>query len=488
MILGYKNKQCNYPRGRAVGGSTVVNYMMYVRGNKEDFDKWGSKNTGWNYSSVLPYFKKSENSSLRREDRGHHGHHGPLSVEDCRYYPDITNVFLKSAEQRGRKILDYNGKEQNGCSTLQIMTKEGTRYSADKAFMKPAIGRKNLELLDQALGTKVLIKKKRAYGVEFIRNGKKYNATASKEVIISGGTINSPQILMLSGIGPKDHLKELGITVVQDLPVGKSLRDHVLYPVLFFSTNISTNNEPSMEERIRNYLQGYGHLTTALGITGIGFESHKLNSKNPYVEIPFASLSMDEAGVLVDLLEITEENWQAVSKPLSGKYIWTIMPILLHPKSKGTVTLKTNDPLDFPDFDSNLYSDENGDDMKEMLAIIEEIFKISKTSAFQKLDSKYLSDPLPACKSYKHLSSDYWRCAIREVSYPILHGVATCTMGPKDDKSAVVDNKLNVYGIDGLRVVDASVIPFPLAGHPTAVVYMIAEKAADFIRKKYKDL
>ncbi|KAF2886454.1 hypothetical protein ILUMI_19718 [Ignelater luminosus] len=487
--LGFKNKQCNYPRGRAVGGSTVINFMMYVRGNKKDFEKWGSENPGWDYKSVLPYFKKSENSSLRQEDSGYHGHYGPLSVEDCRHYPDATRMFLEAAEQRGRKILDYNGKDQYGYSTLQIMTKEGTRYSASKAFVESTTGRKNLELLDHALGTKILIKNREAYGVEFIRNGKKFKATASKEVIISGGSINSPQILMLSGIGPKEHLEELGIPVVQKLPVGNTLRDHQVYPALIFSTNISPSNETSIEEQIRLYLQGSGVLTSAAGITGLGFESPKLKSKNPHFEVPFASLVLEQATQLyLDLLEMTEENWQALSNNLSGKYVWMAMPFLLHPKSKGTIKLKTKDPLDFPILDSNLYSDENGDDMKEMLAVIEDVFEMSKTPAFQKIDSKYLSDPLPACKNYKHLSSDYWRCAVEQATYPILHAVSTCAMGPKDDENAVVDNKLKVHGIDRLRVVDASVIPFSLAGHPTAVVYMIAEKAADLIRKQYKDL
>ncbi|KAF2886455.1 hypothetical protein ILUMI_19719 [Ignelater luminosus] len=158
--LGFKNKQCNYIRGRGVGGSTVVNYMMYVRGNKEDFDKWGSKNPGWDYESVLHYFKKYQNASLRLEDAIYHGHNGSLSVEDVRLYPEAVKLFRKAAKQRGRDILDYNGEDQYGYSTIQAMTKKGTRCSANKAFVEPTMGRKNLELLDHALVTRILIENK----------------------------------------------------------------------------------------------------------------------------------------------------------------------------------------------------------------------------------------------------------------------------------------------------------------------------------------
>ncbi|KAF2892885.1 hypothetical protein ILUMI_13290 [Ignelater luminosus] len=485
--LGFKNKQCNYPRGKVVGGTTVINYMMYVRGNKKDFEEWGCENPGWDYESVLPYFKKSENSRLRQEDPGYHGHHGPLSVEDVRYYPDIVDVFLKAAEQSGHKILDYNGEEQYGYSALQAMTKEGRRCSAGKAFVEPAISRRNLELLDHALGTKILIKNRTAYGVEFIRNGKKYTATASKEVIISGGSYNSPQILMLSGIGPKNDLEKLGIPVVQDLPVGSTLYDHVMFPALVFSTNISTDNEPTLEKQIRDYLQGYGSLTTA-AVTALGYELPKLVSKNPDFEIVFTSSIMSQtSSIYLDLFQMTEENWQALLGSQYEKYVWIPLIVAMHPKSKGTVKLKTKDPLDFPLIDPNLYSDENDEDMKGTLDTIEVIRKISRTPAFQKINSRYESDPFPACKNYTHLSSDYWRCVIKETSYPAIHAVSTCRMGPMHDKNAVVDHELKIYGIHRLRVVDASVMPFSLAAHPTSVTYMIAEKAADLIRKQYRD-
>ncbi|KAF2901675.1 hypothetical protein ILUMI_04518 [Ignelater luminosus] len=487
--LGFKNKQCNYHRGKAIGGSSVINFMVYVRGSKEDFNKWGSENPGWDYQNVLPYFKKSEKSSIDLEESEFHGHDGLLSVENVKYHPDIVQKFLEAVEQRGWKILDYNGKNQNGFSKLQIMTEKGKRCSAGKAFVKPAMKRENLEVLDYALGTKILIKDKKAYGVEFIRNGKKYQATASKEVIISGGTINSPQILMLSGIGPKEHLEELGIPVMQDLPVGQTLHDHQIFPALFFSTNISTNNELSLEDHIRNYLQGFGLLTTASALSGVGFESPRIKSDNPSVEYVFFGAIIDQAApFLTDFIGMTEENWQAISKPIKGKHSWGIIPILLHPKSKGTLKLKSKNPLDFPLIDSNLFSDKEDDDTEEMLAIIKDILEISKTSAFQSIDSKYLSDPFPACMDSKHLSDDYWKCALRQVTYPILHAVATCRMGPQNDKSAVVDNKLKVYGISGLRVADASVMPFSISSHPTPTVFMIGEKASDLIREEYGDL
>ncbi|KAF2900011.1 hypothetical protein ILUMI_06175 [Ignelater luminosus] len=486
--LGMKNKQCNYPRGKVVGGSSVINNMKYVRGSKKDFDIWGSENPGWDYKSVLPYFKKSENSTLDFEDPGYHGHHGPVSVESARYHPAITDVFLKSVQENGRSILDYNGRNETGYSRFQMMTKKGKRCSASKAYVKPAIHRKNLELLYHTLGIKILIKYKKAYGVEFIRNGKKYKATASTEVIISGGSINSPQILMLSGIGPEEHLEELEIPVIQDLPVGKNFQDHQLFPALFFSTNISTKNQPSTEERIKHYLEGYGFLTVSSGVTAVGFESSKLKTKNPRAEYQFLSAKAEElAPFFEDFVQMTEENSQAILKPLLGKYVWGVDPVFMHPKSAGSIKLKTKDPLDYPLIDSNLYSDKNGDDMKEMLAIIKNVFEISETPAFQSIDSKYLSDPFPACSDFQHFSEEYWKCALRQVTQPFLHGVGSCKMGPKSDNTAVVDNELKVYGICGLRVADASVIPFSISANPTPAIYMIGEKASDLIRKEYGD-
>ncbi|KAF2888209.1 hypothetical protein ILUMI_17963 [Ignelater luminosus] len=302
--------------------------------------------------------------------------------------------------------------------------------------------RENLELLDDSLGIKILIQDYKAYGVEFIRDGKKFKATASREVVISGGSINSPQMLILSGIGPKEHLNELDISVIQDLPVGKNLYDHQIYMA---------------------YLLSHGLLTVASAFTVDGYESLKKK----------------------DFVQMTEENWQAISKPLAGKYMLGVFPILLHPKSKGTIKLKTKDLLDFSLLDSNCYSDNNSEDMKEMLSAIKDVFRISKTPAFQSIDSKYVSDPLPACSKYKHLSDNYWRCALKQLTYPSLHPVGTCKMGPKSDKTAIVDNKLKVHGISELRVADASIIPVTLAAHTTAASYMVGEKASDLIRKEH---
>ncbi|KAF2891886.1 hypothetical protein ILUMI_14287 [Ignelater luminosus] len=355
--LGFKNKQCNYHRGRAIRGTSVINFLIYVRGNKEDFYEWGKDNPGWDYENVLPYFKKSENSTLDLEDPGYHGKDGPLSVEYVKYQPEVLKIFLEAAKQRGQNILDYNGQNQNGYSTFQSMTRNGKRCSV-----------------------KILIRNITAFGIEFIREGKKYRVTASKEVIISGGTINSPQLLLLSGIGPKEHLVELGIPVIKDLPVGKIFHDYHVYIGLLFSTNMSTKSEPPLEEHIKNDLKGRGLLTAAITITGGGFENPKIPHGLPSVEY----------GIFSGLIEeITKENWEALTKALSGKYIYDVVPSLLHPKSKGTVKLKTKDPLDFPVLESNIFTDENRDDMKEMLTFIKYIFKISKTPVFQSIDSRY---------------------------------------------------------------------------------------------------
>lgn len=482
-----EGRQCHYHRGKAVGGSSVTNFMMYIRGNKQDFDRWGANNPGWSYEEVLPLFVKSERAHLDDEAVGYHGHEGPLSVEHAHYYPNVTQTFLDAVQETGRKLLDYNGEDQMGFSRLQTLTINGRRCSGGKAFVRPALQRPNLELLDNALALKVLIKDRRAYGVEFSRAGRKYRALASREVVLSAGSINSAQLLMLSGLGPEQHLHELGIPVVHDLPVGEELNDHPVFMGLPFATNL-TARTPSLTELFREFLGSTGILTTAGAVSAIGFGSPRAKSSNPSLEYFFASATIEQiTPVAYNFFKLTKEAWEAVARPNKGRYVWCIVPMLMHPKSRGRLWLKTSDPLDYPLIDSNLYSDAADDDMAEMLSGVRDIFEMAKTAAFRGVGSEYLGEPVPACAGLERLSDEYWRCTIKQYTYPILHAVSTCKMGPAADRSAVVDNRLRVHGVAALRVADASVMPFSIASHPTACVYMIGEKAAELIRSEHDD-
>lgn len=237
-----KQNRCAWPRGKALGGSTIINYMIYVRGSKIDYDRWASLgNPGWSYEEVLPYFIKSEDSHLAIQDPGYHGKNGYQTISDVPTRTKSAGIFLQAAAETGHKILDYNGRTQLGFSYVQATTRNSLRCSVEKAFLRPIRHRKNLKVSTRSRVTRVLFDnvRRQAKGVEFTKDGKLYRVSARKEVILSAGAFHSPQLLMLSGIGPKRHLEEMGIEVLQDLPVGELMYDHNTFPgvlVLFNST------------------------------------------------------------------------------------------------------------------------------------------------------------------------------------------------------------------------------------------------------------
>ncbi|KAK9299422.1 hypothetical protein QLX08_007582 [Tetragonisca angustula] len=554
--LSMNEGRCNLPGGRAVGGGSVVNFMIYSRGSPADYDAWAAHgNPGWSYRDVLPYFIKSENCKLLDQDVRFHGHGGYLDVTSPPYVSPLRDRFLQAGVELGYDVIDYNADEIIGFSTAQVHLRNGHRVSASKAFLTPIRDRLNFHLSKLSRATRILVDRntKTAVAVEFIKNGKTRFVYARKEIILSAGTLNSPQLLMLSGIGPKSHLESLNINVIEDLPVGYNLQDHVSMSALTFLVNESvTIVEPRLVSNLANtvdyFVKGTGPLTVPGGAECLAFidtkqdypeaslKKFQVNNSNfrnkkrlkrynnkrvsafpqpPHVttinvnsnylrnyldsvarrktkmaQVPdielvlgISALTGDTSGSYRGLLGLTDEFYKEVFTGYEGYDAFTIVPVLLQPKSRGTVTLRSCDPLDRPIFEINYYDHE--DDLATMVRGIKKAIKVASTKAFKRFNATLLPVAFPGCKHIPFDSNPYWACVARHVSTTLGHFVGTCKMAPRRN-SGVVDHRLRVHGINGLRVVDTSIIPTIIAGHTNAAAYMIAEKAADMIKEDWK--
>jgi choline dehydrogenase len=479
---GMKDKKCIIPRGKLIGGSSAINAVMYVRGNPKDYDKWAELgNPGWSYEDVLPYFVKSENSMIDG-DEGYHGQGGFWDVEYALPPSEVFTNFVDGNDELNASIVDYNGREQIGAAKTQINTKRGRRQSTGTAFLDNARKRKNLTVVTKALVTKINVdpESKVARGVEFVRQDQKYTVAATKEVIVSGGAINSPQLLMLSGIGPKDHLEELGIEVVADLPVGKNLLEHPLFPGLIFQTNytVPTSN---MEELIELYLNGMGPLSNPANVDAIGFiHTGDTASEVPTVEYLYVPPGGSNTAILNKAYNYNDDliyNFLSKINPTSDI---VINLALLHEKSTGQITLQSTDPIDFPNIDLNMFAE--SEDVDNLIEGIEFVLNLTKTEAFRKIDAQLLN--IPICADSEKYSKPFWECVIRQMTTTIYHPCGTTAMGP-DETTSVVDGNLKVHGIDKLRVVDAGVFPSTVSGHTNAPAVMVAEKISDVIKSDY---
>ncbi|CAH1155245.1 unnamed protein product [Phaedon cochleariae] len=497
--LGLERGRCHLARGKAVGGTSVINFMLYTRGNRKDYDMWSEQgNHGWSYEEVLPYFLKSENCSTCEEiDEAYHGTEGYLNVEHPHYESPLVKLFVKAGQEMGYKNNDPNGKYELGFSRVQATMKRGTRCSASKAFIKPILHRPNFHISTKSMVTKILIdsETKTAYGVEFLKNKKKHVAYAKKEVILSAGSINSPQILMLSGIGPKDHLETLGIPVIQDLKVGYNFQDHMAMSALAFFVNESiTVSDWSVQNPIDiyNYIsRGSGPYTIPGGAEALAFVKTKYASKTnddyPDMELVLGAgaLNGDIFGNFRHLLGIPDSTYRQVFLPHLGKPSFGIATVLLRPKSRGRIWLRDANPLSYPIINPNYYEKE--EDLATMVEGIKMAIAISRSTPFQTYQATPNDLPFPGCDHLLLGGDEYWACAARSVSTTLGHHVGTCKMGPRADEQSVVDQRLRVHGIGGLRVVDGSIMPTIVAGHTNAVIFMIGEKASDMVKKYWRD-
>ncbi|XP_034118993.1 glucose dehydrogenase [FAD, quinone] [Drosophila albomicans] len=497
---GMHNNECALPRGKVLGGTSSINYMIYNRGNRLDFDAWAQRgNHGWSYAEVLPYFLRSESAQLQGlEHSPYHNHTGPLSVEDVKFRTTMAHAYLRAAQEAGHRRTDYNGESQLGVSYVQATTLKGRRHSAFRAYIEPVRAqRKNLHILTMARVTRILIDEatKTAYGVELRHAGIAYKIRARKEVILSAGAFNSPQLLMLSGIGPADNLKAIGVPLVQALPVGRMLYDHMCHfgPTFVVNTTGQALFAARLTPpRIKDFLLGRPDtLISSIGgvetLTFIKVPSAKTGPTQPDIELiqVAGSLASDEGTSLARGANFRPEIYTKMYEDLTRRQQDHFSFLIMHfkPQSVGRLWLHTRNPLEWPRIDPKYFKAEQ--DVEQLLDGIKESIRISKMPALQAIGTHLLDRPVPGCESYKFASDDYWRCSIRTLSYTLHHQVATCRMGPSTDPTAVVSPQLKVHGMRRLRVVDTSVIPLPPTAHTNAAAFMIGEKAADLIRSEW---
>ncbi|XP_055610059.1 glucose dehydrogenase [FAD, quinone] [Uranotaenia lowii] len=494
--LGMVNNRCNWPRGKVLGGSSVLNYMIYVRGNKHDFDQWESfGNPGWGYDDVLQYFIKSEdnrNPYLARNP--YHGTGGLLTVQEAPWHTPLVAAFVEAGTEIGYENRDINGAQQTGFMIAQGTIRRGSRCSTAKAFLRPIRLRKNLHIAMNSHVTKLLIDPgtKKAVGVEFFRQGKRHFVKAKREIIMSAGSINTPQILMLSGIGPREHLDEIGIKTIVDLPVGNNLQDHVGMGGLTFLVDkpvaILQNRLEAASVTMNYVINERGPMTVLGGLEGIAFvNTPYANQTLDWPDVQFhmapASLNSDGGARVKKILGLKEDLYQEVFHPIEDVYSWTIMPLLLRPRSRGWVRLKSKNPFHYPIMNPNYF-----DDPYDALTLVEGAkmaLRVSEAKVFKQFGSRLHRRPLPNCKHLKFLSDAYLECQVRTISMTIYHPVGTAKMGPKWDPDAVVDPRLRVYGVSGLRVIDASIMPTIVSGNTNAAVIMIGEKGANLIKEDW---
>tara|TARA_R110002167_G_scaffold140492_1_gene328304 strand:+ start:4218 stop:5996 length:1779 start_codon:yes stop_codon:yes gene_type:complete len=444
------------PRGKVFGGCSSINAMIYQRGHASTYDTWGETNPGWSYADLLPLFKKSETNS--RGASKAHGGDGPLSVTDLNDPNPITLAMVKASKEAGYTMNDdFNDGDQEGIGMFQVTQKDGHRASAAVSYLHPAIDSGRLTAQAEAMVLNIIVKDGRATGVKILVDGKEHIVKARKEIILSGGSINSPQILMMSGIGPKDHLKEHGISVVKDLPgVGQNLQDHYMMPVVYNCTKPISLSQAGTKEQAALFAKGKGLLTSNIGEAG-GFM--KINPKSVAPDLQFHFVPgyfiLDGAG-----------------NPTDGTDAFTILPSLVQSKVKGSVTLASADPMAKPLINPNIF--QNEEDYDVLIAGVKIARKIIAASALDELRGKeYL--PGPTVQTDADLKT-----YINKYIQTIYHPVGTCKMG--SDDMAVVDHELRVHGIDGLRVADASIMPTIVNANTNAPSIMIGEKCAELIR------
>lgn len=370
MCMSMENNRCNWHRGKGMGGTSIVNYMVYSRGSKRDFDNWEKLgNQGWSYDDVLPYFKKSENIAVPvLRDSEYHGTGGYLNVDKAHWGTPLGKIFIEALKEKGYPLKDSNNPNPIGVYPVLSTTVNGARLSASKAFIRPIRSRKNLNVGKQARVTKILIDSRtnRTFGVEFVKNRKTYVVRARKEVILSAGSLNSPQLLMLSGVGPKDHLVELKIPLIKDARVGYNLQDHVSMAGLAFQVNDSVTIVESRYQSPQYFfdylLNGNGPYTMPGGAEAVAFTRTKYNQENdqPDMELVMGpgSFMGDTGGSLRQSFNIRLDVFNRIYGSRMGQDGFGIVPILLQPKSRGRVKLKSKNPFHWPLLFPNYFSDQ----------------------------------------------------------------------------------------------------------------------------------
>ena len=459
---GLNGRQGYQPRGKCLGGSSSANAMIYIRGNKYDYDHWAELGAdGWDYDSVLPYFKKSEHREAGADD--YHGQGGELNVAPVRSPSQINDIFLEAGDQlQLPRTDDFNGERQEGLGLYEVTQKNGERWNTARAFLDANMDRPNLTVVTEALTEKVIVEDGRATGVRYRTGKQTVEARANREVILSGGAFGSPHLLLLSGIGPADKLAPHGIEQVHDLPgVGENLQDHIDIVYGYKSKlkdlmHVGLGGTVRLLKAIGEYRKNRtGMVTTNFAESG-GFLYTDRSEPAPDVQIHLVRAIVDDHGRKMGL---------------GGGYSAHVC--VLRPHSRGSVSLNSADPSDAPAIDPNFLGDER--DLKTLVRGARLLQRILRAPAFEGVRGK----PLYATESddEAEIIED-----IRNRADTVYHPVGTCKMGDCADPMTVVDPRLKVCGLEGLRVIDASVMPTVVSGNTNAPSIMIGEKGADMIR------
>lgn len=479
-------------RGKMLGGSSSNNYEMYVRGAPIDYDEWAQVAPGWDWESVLPYFKKLEGMKdptvLNNPKHAYlHSADGPVAVsrpETNSYFSEVNEIVLNSYEEMGvKRILELNGPELFGASLPHFTFADGRRSSTAEAYLRPAKDRYNLKITKHARVTKILIDDltQRAYGLEVYVSGKKMYVYADLEVIISAGAIDTPKLLMLSGIGPGDALRRLNINAIVDLPVGENLHDHHYTPIVF-------TGKRGLESIVQNLLAPTELNSYPVPAQSGFFAVSKSieNSQRPQFQIFNIRIGATASPIILfglrTIANFDETFAYSISKANVDREVDVTSVLLLHPRSRGEVLLKSSDPFDDPIINLGYFRDE--EDVETTIEGLKFMLRYSNTSYHRKVGGGVAKLDIASCKHIKWASDEYWRCYVRNAVGSMLHPVGTCAMGPH----GVVDERLRVYGVSGLRVADASVMPTIPGGNTNAPVMMIGEKAADLIKLDHNAL
>ncbi|XP_045125683.1 glucose dehydrogenase [FAD, quinone]-like [Portunus trituberculatus] len=494
-LYSYSNRSSPVPQGKMLGGTSAINGMLYVRGNKRDFDNWAALgNPGWDYESVLPYFKKAEGYRGRLSGKQYHGRSGPLTVvPKTGEHLEFTSAFKHAGLQLGFRNIDPSGPDQIGFAHTDYTIRGGERWHTGRAYLKYASHLPNLHIMTHATVLRVLFNEdKRAIGVEYMHKGKVRRVLASREVILSAGALLSPKLLMLSGLGHPHALRFHHLPVVAEVPgVGQNLQDHMCLYGLTWTLGSHVPNTVSdifNPKQVSDYVHyRKGAFTSPIGQFGHAWANvlQKGDPEWPDVQLYMVSSGLAQEGILSSVaLGIDRHKYLEQYSPLFGRSGMTIMPYLMRPKSLGSVVLKSRDPFDPPIVDPNYLS--HPDDVQALVNGIKLAVEVGRTPAFVKtLGAKLYSKPLRSCAAHQFGSDEYWRCFVKNMATTFYHFAGTCKMGPASDPFSVVDQNLRVRGVAGLRVVDASVMPVVVSGNPMAAIIMIAERAADLMKEEW---
>uniref|UniRef100_A0A1A9WGI4 Glucose-methanol-choline oxidoreductase N-terminal domain-containing protein n=1 Tax=Glossina brevipalpis TaxID=37001 RepID=A0A1A9WGI4_9MUSC len=491
--LATKDKRCYWPRGKSIGGSGAINAMLYIRGNRQDYDQWLTNgNTGWGFDDVWPYFEKSTRPT------GNSTHpQGYVTLNEYPVYEkDIFSMIYNGAEELGvPKVDDFTEGNYLGYAIVKSTVRNGERMSTGKSYLGKVAERPNLKVIKNAQVTRLHFdtNQKRVTLVEYmLRDKHLMTVEVHKEVILSAGTIDSAKLLMLSGVGPRSLLQSLEIPVKHDLPIGKNLQDHIYVPVFWRSyENLAESiNESQILDSIYQYLI---HRRGPLSTTGTASLTAFLKTDSdesielyPDIEIHHVTINRgDFIGLNIYLknVAIAERYHPYFREIVEKSHLVTMDIILAKPISKGVLKLKSSNYQDKPIIDANYLS--SSEEIDTLLKGLNHSMRLEKTNAFRNSRSQIAHIPIEECDKYEFKSRDYWKCYIKYFTSTVYHHVGTVKMAPRDDSTGCVDHHLKLHGVDNLRVVDASIMPTIPSCNTNAPTIMIAERASDFIKAKW---